>query len=58
MQGNENSEGMTRTSLYMCPEQLEFMKGYKQKKGVSLTHFVRIAVDERIEKLKKQEVGK
>jgi len=50
--------GMERTSLLLPLDQLQIMKEHKEKTGVTLTHFVRVALDERIEKIRQQEVGK
>jgi len=49
---------MERTSLLLPLDQLQIMKEHKEKTGVTLTHFVRVALDERIEKIRQQEVGK
>lgn len=47
-----------RTTLLIRPDQKKFMDNYKDSNGVSLTYFVKLAIDERIEKIKKQEVEK
>ena len=55
MEGNKDSVAMRPKTVLYRKDQLEFMKELKKTQGVTPSDFIRIAVDERIDKLKARE---
>ncbi len=55
MEGNKDSVAMLPKTVLYRKDQLDFMKELKKTQGVTPSDFIRIAVDERIDKLKARE---